>query len=101
MATTVHHSDALTNTAVSIGTAGVTQIIKAIVAKCQATARVVIFRRSGGGAEFFRLNLGVGDLFSINLGEEGWEAAGGLEILTSVAAGDVAVTVFRRPHSGT
>lgn len=100
MRSTVHHTDALTNSAVAVGEAGKTQIIKSIVVKCQAAARVVIFRRSGGGAEFFRLNMGIGDLIAIDLGEDGWEAAGGLEILTSVAAGDVAVTIWRRPNTG-
>jgi hypothetical protein len=60
-----------------------------------AAAEVVIFRRSGAGAEYFRVPLAIGEKYQDDIE---WDARDGLEVLTADAAGDVqAATHFFEP----
>lgn len=55
-----------------------------------AAAEVVIFRRTGAGATYFTIPVGIGAYVESDIR---WYADGGLEILTATVAGDVEVVI--------
>lgn len=79
----------LTNAAQAIGTAGRPQrVLGGSVAVNGVAGRVIIFRASGAGAEYFRLSCPPNTLAN-NVEVPEFYAALGLEVLTSAAAGDL------------
>jgi hypothetical protein len=79
----------LTNAAQAIGTAGLAQrVLGGNVAVNGAVGRVIIFRASGAGAEYFRLPIPANTLAN-NVQVPAFYAAAGLEVLTTAAAADL------------
>jgi hypothetical protein len=89
----VFHTAVLTNSPLDVGTAGVDLKVSHIhIRGAAASSKVVIFRNSAGTTEYFRIPLAPAENLVLNRGFQ--TNAGGLEVLTSAAAGDVYVTVW-------
>ena len=80
----------LTNVAVDVGTPSEDKKISHYILQGGGSLETIIFR-SSAGAEFFRLQLQAAEVLIIS---RGFQAVGGLELLTLTAAGDVNVTIF-------